>query len=78
MLRRIQVISQREKRVEIAAANQRTEDGHVLINSDDIALLKIAFVPLVMEMEDHRDDLKRLIKKYIVSRGEQQRVKIMV
>ncbi len=41
----------------------------MLINSNDIALLEIAFIPLIVKMKDHRDNFKSLIKKDVVSSG---------
>ena len=30
----------------------------MLINGNDIALLEVAFIPLIMKMENHGDDFK--------------------
>lgn len=48
----------------------------MFVNSDDIALFKVAFIPLIVEVKDHGDNLKGLIKKYIIRGGKQQRMKI--
>ena len=36
----------------VTAANQSAENGHMLIDGNDIALFKIAFVPLIVKMKD--------------------------
>ena len=58
LLRRVQVVTQRQVGVQIAAADEGAEDGHMFINGDDIALLKIALIPLVVEVEDNGNDFK--------------------
>lgn len=50
----------------------------MFVNSDDIALFKVAFIPLIVEVKDHGDNLKGLIKKYIIRGGKQQRMKITI
>lgn len=61
----IQMVTQRQGGIEVATADQGAENGHVLVYRDDVALFEIAFVPLIVEMEDHRNYLKRLIEKDI-------------
>ena len=38
--------------IKVTAANQSAENGHMLIDGNDIALFKIAFVPLIVKMKD--------------------------
>ena len=52
------MVTQRQSGIQVAAANQRAEDGHMLIDGNDVALLKVAFVPLIVEVENHGDDFK--------------------
>ncbi len=56
--------------IQVAAAYQRAEDGHMLINGNDVTLLEIALIPLIVEVENHGDDFKLLIKKYIIGSRE--------
>lgn len=58
LLRRVQVVTQRQVGVQIAAADEGAEDGHMFINGDDIALFKIAFIPLIVKVEDHGNNFK--------------------
>ncbi len=37
----------------------------MFVNSDDIALFKVAFIPLIVEVKDHGDNLKGLIKNIL-------------
>ncbi|MNS55491.1 hypothetical protein D3C72_883270 [compost metagenome] len=62
----------------IVTADQRAENGHVFFNGDDIALFKIGFIPLVVEMENHGNDLQRLVEERVVGGGEDQPVEIAI
>lgn len=62
----------------IVTADQRAENSHVFFNGDDIALFKIGFIPLVVEMENHGNDLQRLVEERVVGGGEDQPVEIAI
>ena len=65
------MVTERKGGIKGTAANQSAENGHMLIDGNDIALFKIAFVPLIVKMKDDWDDIKRLIKKDIVGSWKQ-------
>ena len=44
--------------IQIAATDKCAQDSHMFVNSDDIALFKVAFIPLIVEVKDHGDNLK--------------------
>lgn len=46
------MVTERKGGIKVTAANQSTENGHMLIDGNDIALFKIAFVPLIVKMKD--------------------------
>lgn len=48
-----QVVMQCAQRIHIPAANQGGQNRHMLFQRDDVALLKIAFIPLIMRMKNH-------------------------
>ena len=58
LLRRVQVVTQRQVGVQIAAADEGAEDGHMFINGDDIALFKVALIPLIVKVKNHGNNLK--------------------
>lgn len=62
----------------VVAADQRAEDRHMLLDGDDIALLEIAGVPLIVEVENHRDNLQRLVEKRVIGGGEDQAMEVAV
>ena len=72
------MVTERKGGIKVTAANQSAENGHMLIDGNDIALFKIAFVPLIVKMKDHRDNLKRLIKKEDVNSAYKYGTKIPV
>jgi hypothetical protein len=45
----MQVVTQRQVGIQIAAAEQGAEDGHMFINGDDIALFQVTFIPLIVK-----------------------------
>lgn len=65
------MVTERKGGIKVTAANQSAENGHMFIDGNDIALFKIAFVPLIVKMKDDWDDLKLLIKKDIVGSWKQ-------
>ena len=52
------MVTEREGGIQVAATYQRAEDGHVLINGNDVTLLEVALIPLIVEVENHGDDFK--------------------
>lgn len=50
------MVTERKGGIKVTAANQSAENGHMLIDGNDIALFKIAFVPLIVKMKDDWDD----------------------
>ncbi len=61
------MVTERQGGIQVAAADQRAEDGHMLIDGNDVALFEVAFIPLIVEVENNRDNLQWLIEKYIIS-----------
>jgi hypothetical protein len=55
---RIQMVAECQGRIQIAAANQGAEDRHMFVYGDNVALLEVALIPLVMEVENDGDYLK--------------------
>ena len=66
----IQMVTKRQGGIQVAAADQRAEDGHMLIDGNDVALFEVALIPLIVEVENHGDDFKWLIEKYIIGSRE--------
>ena len=43
----MQMIAQRARGIEVAAAQQGAENGHMFINGDNITLFQVTFIPLI-------------------------------
>ena len=52
------MVTKRQGGIQVAAADQRAEDGHMLIDGNDVALFEVALIPLIVEVENHGDDFK--------------------
>lgn len=61
------MVTERKGGIKVTAANQSAENGHMLIDGNDIALFKIAFVPLIVKMKMTEMISKRLIKDIVGS-----------
>ena len=46
------MVTKRQGGIQVAAADQRAEDGHMLIDGNDVALFEVDLIPLIVEVEN--------------------------
>ncbi|MNH16673.1 hypothetical protein D3C77_781210 [compost metagenome] len=50
----------------------------MLFNRNNISLLQVGFIPLIVEVKNHRNDFQRLIEKRVVGSRQDQGMEVTI